>query len=171
MASCSDGPRPAETLLRINRSFPQEMTMAAAKALAEISLRTKLPDGNILPPVSALKRGRLPGCESGWIDSDRRRARSRLWRSCARAQARRRPMLNRDVNSSSSAWDRFHRVSIRVVVNHAARAGGGRAASSTCSAASAFMYKIPRPTRTSGHIVPDPHVRNAARMIAAFMTA
>jgi malate dehydrogenase (oxaloacetate-decarboxylating) len=32
-----------------------EMFMAAAKALAEISLRTKLPDGNILPPVSALR--------------------------------------------------------------------------------------------------------------------
>ena len=31
------------------------MFMAAAKALAEISLRTKLPDGNILPPVSALR--------------------------------------------------------------------------------------------------------------------
>ncbi|WMT79720.1 malic enzyme-like NAD(P)-binding protein [Bradyrhizobium sp. Ash2021] len=30
------------------------MFMAAAKALAEISLRTKLSDGNILPPVSAL---------------------------------------------------------------------------------------------------------------------
>jgi malate dehydrogenase (oxaloacetate-decarboxylating) len=29
--------------------------MAAAKALAEISLRTKLPDGKILPPVSALR--------------------------------------------------------------------------------------------------------------------
>lgn len=31
------------------------MFMAAAKALSEISLRKKLPDGNILPPVSALR--------------------------------------------------------------------------------------------------------------------
>jgi malate dehydrogenase (oxaloacetate-decarboxylating) len=31
------------------------MFMAAAKALAEISLRTELPDGNILPPVSDLR--------------------------------------------------------------------------------------------------------------------
>ena len=31
------------------------MFMAAAKALAEISLRTTLPDENILPPVSALR--------------------------------------------------------------------------------------------------------------------
>ena len=31
------------------------MFMAAAKALSEISLRKELPDGNILPPVSALR--------------------------------------------------------------------------------------------------------------------
>ena len=37
------------------------------------------------------------------------------------------------------------------------------------ASARVFLYKIPRTTRPSSHIVPDSHVRNAARMIATFM--
>lgn len=57
------------------------------------------------------------------------------------------------------------------IVCHAARAGGSRAASSTCSPAPAFMNRIPTPITTSGHIVPDLQVRKAARTTAAFITA
>ena len=145
------------------------MFMAAAKALAEISLRTKLPDGNILPPVSALRNvafvARAVGStaiEEGALPTlAKLRLRAGSMAKCGRPHMRRMRVLAEDRGLMRRKFqligkDRFSRISIRVVVYHEARAGGDRAANSTCSPASAFMYRIPTPTRTSGHIVPDP---------------
>ena len=64
------------------------MFMAAAKALAEISLRTELPNGNILPPVAALRAVAFQVARAVGLTAIEE-GRSRRWRNCAYAQDRR----------------------------------------------------------------------------------